>query len=240
MPSNATKTQVGWSQAINRQDLILFDQHRSEAHPLGRPWWCVVEKQVNGSAPAPVGEIQPLNRDIVIDEGVTAKGWDAPWIPEQKYMTLAVHTMQGNRFRIDYQRMITDYREANLAYYRRANEEAAARNWPSVPLFGRVPFQLQSVKGIGAPPKSPKVPEAALAGDRWLLGFHAQPNEVLARILERDNGRGLAIYEDEIPVTGDSVVLSAEEASELRAFLSQRKQAGKMRAAKAAKTVADA
>lgn len=169
MPSRIVAPSAGWSQAQQRGLALFFDQHRSDKFPDGRPWWCYTERPANGAAtPMPVGDLQP-------------HGWTAPWLPESKYMNMSMGTLNSNRFRIAYDRMIVDYRQAWDEYYQRAAEEAAATNLP-IPEYGEpLTWKLKAI--IGRPPKSPKIPEAALAGDRWLLGFTEEPNEQLERLL---------------------------------------------------------
>lgn len=159
----------GWSQDKQRGLALFFDQHRSDKWPDGRPWWGYTERPANGaSTPMPVGELQP-------------HGWQAPWYPESKYMNMSMGTLSSNRFRIAYERMVTDYRQAWDEYYQRAATEAAALNLP-IPDYGEpLTWKLRAI--VGNPPKSPKIPEAALGGDRWLLGFIDEPNEQLERLL---------------------------------------------------------
>lgn len=207
----------GWNQNQQRQLSIFFDQHRSDAFPDGRPWWCYTENPANPKHPRrPVGEMIPVSADVQIPgEDFVIPGWESPWIPEPKYVAMATSTMQGNRFRFDYQRMVTDYREANTAFYMRAAREAAARNWPAPRLYGPVSFQLRAI--VGNPPKSPKLPEAALAGDPWLLGFSPKVNESLRKILDEENGRMTVTLEDagldEVPA--DEKVRSGQRAAHL-------------------------
>lgn len=160
----------GWSQARQRSLAIFYDQHKDgDRFPNGRPWWCYVERPADGAAmPMPVGELQP-------------HGWDAPWYPESKYVAMAVGRLSDNHFRLDYQRMITDYTAELRAYYAKAVREAAAQNFKAPVYGGAVEYRLRMI--VGEAPKSPKVPEAALAGDRWLLGFTKEPNESLQRLL---------------------------------------------------------
>lgn len=201
MANRYVHPEEGWNQNLQRQLSIFFDQHRSEQFPDGRPWWCYTENPANPKHPRrPVGEMIPVTANLEI-EGIVIPGWESPWTPEPKYVAMALSSMQGNRFRFDYQRMTADYREANTQYYLRAAREAAARNWPAPRLYGPVSFQLRAI--VGNPPKSPKVPEAALAGDPWLIGFSAKVNEQLKKILDEENGRLTVTLEeaglDEVP-----------------------------------------
>ena len=179
MATRTTAPVAGWSQDKQRGFAIFFDQHKDDkfrdaaGDPIfaaGRPWGAVVERSATGAAmPMPVGPISPI-------------GWAAPWYPDEKYIVkslgkIAVDGMswmlgQGasNRFSIDYAAMLRDYREAHQAYYDvMVQEHLRVLPGARVPGPGEpVPYQVQAV--IGRPPKSPKIPEAAIAGHRWLLG----------------------------------------------------------------------
>jgi hypothetical protein len=172
----------GWGQHKKRGQMILFDQHKSKEHPEGRPWWTSTEIQVDPSVPPqPVGELMPVSADIDDGEGDIIKGWTAPWYPEQKYMLASASQRIGNRFKIKYAAMQADYREATEAYYKRAAVEAAAHNLP-IPNYGApIPWKLRQI--VGEAPKSPKIPEAAMAGDKWLLGETKEANDLLRRYL---------------------------------------------------------
>lgn len=230
MPTKLAAATDGWSQDKQRIQKIFWDQHRNAAKgfPNGRPWWAMCEKQVDGSDAVPCAEMIPVGRNMLLlpngkmeiaeragvvkdlEDGTTldsgaifVKGWFAPWVPEPKYVNLAAQRLRGNQFRFDYQRMVNEYREANIAYYTRVNEELGARNLKTLKLYAEVTFEVRSIKGIGSPPKSPKVPEAAAAGDLWLLGFSDEENEALKYILARDNGRSAeAIEEVDEPLAG--------------------------------------
>jgi hypothetical protein len=175
MASKNFNQPAGWSQADQRSYAVFYDQHKCAKYPQGRPWWAVVERPAEGAAmPMPVGELQP-------------QGWDAPWLPDAKYITASIGkatqgaTMQEHRFRIDYGAMISDRRAAMKEYYDRAVLEAIGQGWQA-PNFGDpIPYRLRAIVGI--PPLSPKIPEAALAEDPWILGFSPDENEILARLL---------------------------------------------------------
>jgi hypothetical protein len=193
----------GWSQNKQRTVGFFFDQHRDTTYrdakgvaifENGRPYWAYVEKPANGVAmPMPVGEIIPI-------------GWQAPWYAPQKYLVKSLgriardgnwHTGPGttNYFRIDYAAMIKEDSDAMQAYYEIAINEAARLNITPLPQYGQpLPHNLRLV--VGRPPRSPKIAEAALAGDRWLLGqqmpeldrasgeYVIRENPVLARLIK--------------------------------------------------------
>jgi hypothetical protein len=241
MPSRITHIGEGQNQNLSRKVKLFFDQHKQELHPLGRAWWGYTEKQADGSDSQPIAELMPVHADMELDDGTPIRGWSAPWYPEPKYIALAVSGLAGSRFRIDYIRMQRDYEQANRDYYDRANNEAFSKGWDPIPLYGKVPYVIRALKHVGSPPKSPKLPTAALAGDRWLLGFSDEVNERLLEVIATDNGRlALTPEYDEEPVRGQASGLSASDQAELltllRAQQQSRKQAKVMRDAKQAKS----
>lgn len=192
----------GWSQAKQRSLAIFYDQHKDGSRfPNGRPWWCHVERPADGAAmPMPVGELQP-------------HGWFAPWYPDQKYIIMGLNRLSDNHFRIDYQRMITDYTAAMREYYSKAVREAISLNLPAPEYNGVIGYRLAQI--VGEPPKSPKIPEAALAGDRWLLGFHDEPNEALERLLV--TGNALIATPEQSVSHGDEIAALKKQLDELMA-----------------------
>jgi hypothetical protein len=173
---NYAAPEEGWSQAKQRSYALWYDQHKCAKFPQGRPWWSVVERPAEGAAmPMPVGELQP-------------QGWDAPWLPDATYINKSIGkaspgaTMSEHKFRIDYAAMITDRKQALREYYDRAVLEAIGQGWQAPNYGDPIPFRLRAI--IGTPPQSPKIPEAAMAEDPWLLGFSTTENETLARLLQ--------------------------------------------------------
>lgn len=242
MPSRIATIGEGQNQNLSRKVKIFFDQHRNAAQgfPEGRPWWGYCERQVDGSDAKPVAELVPVSADIQLPDGTNLVGWDAPWTPEPKYINMAVSYMVGNRFQIDYVRMQRDYENASRTYYDLVNNEMHAKGWDPVPLYASVPYVVRALKHIGAPPKSPKLPQAALAGDRWLLGWTDIVNEQLKATLDTDNGR-LSYTPAEETVRRPSVelaaselpLLSEEDQADLMEFLRQRRAMKHARDAKA-------
>ena len=200
--------QEGKNQNTTRSPLVVFDQHRDKRFPNGRPWIGTTEIPADaGGARGIIGELLPISAPMEVD-GVVLPGWDAPWVPEAKYVTMAIGTMTaGNRIRFDYERMAADRRAANVTYYTLAAKTAAERNLPVPQLSGPVSFQLRAI--VGNPPKSPKLPEAAAAGDPWLLGFTEKVNEQLYEILLDEQGRSAEFLarEDEAPAAKPSSFL---------------------------------
>lgn len=248
MPINRNNDmKPGFSQADFRLKATFYDQHRSAKFPNGRPWWGYVEKSVDGVAmPGVVGELQP-------------DGWNAPWFPESKYIIDSigratadgrlqqVGAMYEMRFRIDYARMMQDYTTAMREYYRRAVQEAAALHLRLPEYGGAIEYALRMV--VGQPPKSPKIPEAALAGDPWLLGFDTHENEGLARLLVTGNESLPTPTQAEQTVDARDVDMAAmkEQIASLTALLSPKakdprkvEQMNRARAAKVAKQAARA
>ncbi len=202
-------------QAKQREFAVWYDQHRDSTFTNaagvrvfedGRPYWSTVEK----STKMPVG---PVYR----------AGWLAPWEPPQSYIVTSIgkitkgHIFDGSmpkgmttdRFRIDYQQMATDDRQAYQAYYNHAVRVASDRNL-DIPRYGsRFDFRLIAI--IGPSPRDPRIAEAAMAGNKWLLG-QAMP------VFNQTTGR-MEVEEDEQLVRllkqGDSDLITAEEAERI-------------------------
>lgn len=184
MASKNFPQKAGWSQADQRSPAIWYDQHKCPRFPDGRPWWSWVERPAEGAGmPMPVGELQPGHPDRA------DLAWTAPWVPEQEYIIRRIGvatpgaTMQEHRFKIDYVAMIADRKNALKEYYNRAVIESLGQGWDAPDFGGAISFKLRQI--IGRPPQSPKIPEAALAEDPWLLGFSKVENVTLARLIEQ-------------------------------------------------------
>jgi hypothetical protein len=175
-PTRISMPAEGWNQNKQRAYAFWYDQHKTAKFPDGRPWWSVVERAADGAAmPMPVGEVQPA-------------GWSAPWFPPPHCITRSIGrakpgtSMYEHRFVIDYGALVADDSASMREYYRRAAQAAAQLKEP-IPQYGQdVSWGLAQI--IGAPPRSPKIAEAALAGDEWLLGFSDLVNKPLARLLD--------------------------------------------------------
>lgn len=201
----------GWSQDKQRLPGRFHDQHRSSLFPEGRPWIGMLERPAlqdggieTAALPMPIGD---LNAD----------GWEAPWYPEQKYFKYAQGgTILEFRLKIDYPAMKGDYTAATRAYYERAVKEAAALKILPLPVFGAViPWELEQV--VGPAPRSPKIPEAAMTGDQWLLGFSEEENEELARYLQM--GTQWVPTPEQSVRGADELATMKAELRELRALL---------------------
>src|SRR5262249_38788202 len=139
MPTKYQAPTEGWNQNRQRGLGLFYDQHRSSQFPHGRPWWAYTERPADGvHMPHPVGELNPY-------------GWHAPWIPETTYMQMSMGNLQTNKFRIMYERMISDYRQAQDEFYQRAAAEALQANLPIPEYWG------------GARPEAPRHCGAAAA-----------------------------------------------------------------------------
>lgn len=191
----------GWSQAKQRSVAIWYDQHTHPTKaPQGRPFWSIVENAASGGVmPMPVGELTPMDWE--------QSGIFAPWMPDMKYITARIGQSKPglsifeHRFKIDYQQMLTDFTAATRAYYERAVREARSQNLKVPRNLSEIPFELEII--VGTPPKSPKIPEAAMSGDAWLLGFDQEENEQLARYLKFGTAQVMTFEQAETSVSRD-------------------------------------
>lgn len=185
-------------QAQARAHAVWFDQHRDTTYrsaagerifEFGRPWWSVIEK----ASGMPSGPVYPM-------------GWEAPWyapqqyvvdsigrIPKQELLGIVPRGMNSDRFRIAYDRMRTDDQQAAQDHYRLAVQVAQNKNLP-IPKWGDT-MDPRLLVIVGVQPRSPKIAEAALAGNKWLLGqlaptmnpvtgqMEVEEDEQLARLL---------------------------------------------------------
>lgn len=226
MPSKIyAAPEEGWSQAKQRSYAVFYDQHKCAQFPQGRPWWAVVERPAEGAAmPMPVGELQP-------------KDWNAPWLPDAKYINASIGkatpgaTIQEHRFRIDYAAMITDRKAAMREYYDRAVLEAIGQGWQAPNYGDPIPYRLRAI--VGSPPLSPKIPEAALAEDPWILGFSQTENETLARLLQLGTGTEDILTAAQSEKKGDDVAELKEQLAALLAREAERDEKVKEKMAKA-------
>lgn len=234
-----------------RSHAIWFDQHRDsnfvntsgeKPFEFGRPYWSVIEK----ASGMPSGPVYPM-------------GWDAPWHAPQQYIVTSIGKIQRtealatfapkgvntDRFRIDYGQMIQDDTGAMQAHYKLAVTVANQKNLP-MPKWGEA-MDSRLLVIVGVPPRSPKIAEAALGGNKWLLGqlmptrdpqtgqMVVEEDEQLSRLIkmgreelwtpeqaERDAARRA---EAEAAVSGDQKALLEEVLAmkrELAALLKER------------------
>ena len=215
MPTNIKAIKEGFSQASHRGVMFWFDQHKDANYrnaegvaifEQGRPYWSYVERSSEGvAAPMPVGEVIPM-------------GWTAPFAVPQKYIVRSIGRVQNNGqwlkgagstqfFKIDYAGMMKEDREATEAYYTLAVAEAVRLKEP-LPRVGQ-PLSPELRLVVGKPPRSPKIAEAAMAGDKWLLGqqmpiwdaakgkYIVPENATLARLLRMHSSDYLTPEQDE-------------------------------------------
>lgn len=167
----------GWSQHKQRAIRFYYDQHKSKTflvngepiHERGRPYWAWVERPANGAAvPQPVGPIMPA-------------GWTAPWFVPEKYIVASIGKVDHNGgwvqgaqstefFTIDYGSMVREDHEAMREYFERAVREAASAkmDWANLQYGKPLPFALELI--VGRMPRSPKIGEACIANNDWILG----------------------------------------------------------------------
>ncbi len=173
------------SQASRRWVETVYDQHKSARFPKGRPFWGYVEIPSDPmQAPSFVTELVPGDHNDPMNSS-----WSAPWVPEQRTTT------QGggarSYYRLDmrkltltwlYPAIIADDSQALEAYYDDAAQKAYEKGWPAPAYGDPIGPQLRAV--CGPPPRSPKIAEAALAGDPWILGHTDQVNPELQELLK--------------------------------------------------------
>lgn len=277
MATNVKRIPEGFSQASNRGVMFWFDQHKDPHYrdaegvaifEQGRPYWSWVERSSEGvAAPMPVGEIRAL-------------GWRAPFVVPQKYIVRSIGRVQSNGswlkgagstqfFKIDYAEMMKDDREATEAYYQLAVNEAVRLKEPIGSVRYGKPLTPEMTLVVGKAPRSPKIAEACMAGDKWILGQQmpifdkakgrmvVPENVTLARLLRMQSADYLTPEQDEAaqemeaaaPVATGGVTLEMMEAlkAEIAALKEKQQQAeaakdrmAKARAAKGGKATAGA
>lgn len=198
--SAGAKYMQGMNQAATRGVAVWFDQHKSDTFrnaagerifEQGRPYHSIVELKTK----MPVGPVMPL-------------GWDAPIHAPQQYVIDAIgkatnlpSSVAGiltntttDRIRINYQRWRTDAEQAVTAHWREAVAKADAMGW-TPPVYGRA-MDPRLLALVGPAPRSPKIADAFIAGDPWILGMlmptrdaqtgqmRVEPNVELERLLK--------------------------------------------------------
>lgn len=183
----------GVSQRDRRWLETVYDQHTSARFPRGRPWWGNVEQPAEqiGIARPEYGFISLLmpgdhNEPLTSSQ----KSWEAPWYPDQ---VISASPGPGiTTFRIDTRRLrltwnyqaIANYdRQALDGYYQAAAKIAHQHGWPMPKRGDILPQAILDI--LGDPPRSPKIAEAAMAGDPWLLGFTDEVNVALHALLNQ-------------------------------------------------------
>lgn len=168
------------SQAARRYTDTFHDQHKDSVKaPNGRPWWGWREYAANqgtGGAPEPDGFV---GSDLMQGhhEGLEPS-WTAPFIPEIQFFDFNYKRAQVI---IRYDKMLAHDTIYYRQYYEAANRIAVENRWGPLAWGEQPPYAVRAV--LNNPPRSPKVAQAFMAGDRWLLGFTDEVNEELASLL---------------------------------------------------------
>lgn len=184
------------SQKDNRELATVRDQHKCARFPDGRPWWGYVETPANPKdAPNFCGPLHPGDHEDPFNSV-----WDAPWRPDSKYMQIDA---RRGRLTIEYGRIINDFERHRREYYDLCIETAYEKGWPAPEYGGPVDHKYRAVHG--PIPPSPKIPQAALAGDPWILGFTPQCDDDTLR----DALANKHVRAEPIPVREATVVPAA-------------------------------
>lgn len=182
------------SQKDKRYFDTFTDQHRhSPRFPEGRPWtgsreFAANQGAVDGFVSAELqpglyvaslqdGNGRPVQSEEDREESL-ASAWSAPWWPEPRYFEF---NYARRKIQIRYDKMMADDQRGMREYYQAASRIASQNGWTEVE-YG-APVRGSIVMIIGDAPRSPKIAQAAMAGDPWLLGFDEEPNPDLAKIL---------------------------------------------------------
>lgn len=188
MPTKPTTARGGalviGSQADTRYIDTYFDGHiwtrGKRQFPNGRPWTGFREFSAEKGRPDGfvTAELSPGEHFENDREATFASVWQAPWTPESRYFEF---DHQKKRIKLRYDKVIGDLSVAQRTYYTAAAKISNQNGWKETE-FGQLPrFQITSL--IGDPSLSPRIPQAAQAGDPWLLGFDEEANPELARLL---------------------------------------------------------
>lgn len=201
-------------QSARRYVDTFHDQHKDSLKaPNGRPWWGWREyasNQGTGGAPEPDGFV---GSDLVQgSHDGSEPNWIAPFVPEAQFFDF---NYKKAAVVLRYDKMLAHdtfyYRE----YYQAANRIAVEKGWPGLDWGQIPPYTIRAV--LGNPPRSPKIAQAFMAGDRWLLGFTDEVNEELANLLHISR-HGIPLVREEIaPVAqpGEILQITAEELKQL-------------------------
>lgn len=176
MPTKPTDfiTTTG-SQRDNRYTDTFTDQHRSSRLPNGRPWHG--EREMTANKGQKDGFCSPLTPGDHLDYSLR---WEAPWYPEQRFFK---YNYQRSTISIDYNAIIAHDQQYTNLYYEAAALIAMEKGLPAVEEGVLPPYMIRQI--LKMPPRSPKIAQAALAGDQWILGFTNEPNVALKHLLEQ-------------------------------------------------------
>lgn len=197
----ATKPQVevrsANSQKDQRWNATVYDQHTSARFPRGRPWWGVMEYPSDRQKePSFVGNLMPGDSDDPMHSS-----WNAPWMPDvvKTWNNVGTYRLDLKKQRITwlYAAIASADRLAMEDYYHKAATIAYEKGWPAPKLGEPVPYQIRQI--LFSPPRSPKIAEAAMAGDQWILGFSPQVNEELQALLAGVRAENLTTVPEPLP-----------------------------------------
>ena len=161
------------SQRDNRYEDTFTDQHRSERFHDGRPWNGPREYAANRGDPD--GFCSLLSPGTHLD--ISTK-WQAPWFPEQRFFK---YNYKRAKITIDYAAMLAHDVFYSDQYYSAAAVISYEKGWEPTTEGSLPQFTIRKV--LGEPPRSPKIAQAAMAGDQWLLGFSLEPNTLLSTLI---------------------------------------------------------
>lgn len=193
---------IGSDQQSQRYGDTIFDQHRSTRFPDGRPFCGSREYAANkGHRDGFVGT------DLMHGEWQKPHTtWSAPWLPEFRYLDINYKTMRG-QWRYD--KVAADDTLGLRTYYDGCAVMAAQMGGAEVKPYGIPSYQLCAI--FGMPPRTPKIAQAAMAGDPWLLGADEHPNEELAALLGMSRRFGMYVQDEPIvPLATAADVLKAQ------------------------------
>lgn len=218
----SSPTIVG-TQSANRYADTFFDQHRYSGDPRftrGRPWCGSRERAANRGYPEGfLGDLQPgeyiatgpdnalfvatQTREDRLASFRTA--WDAPWMPKIPYFEFQ---WRAKRISIRYDRMKADFIRSRQQYYRAANRTAAQLGRRGVN-FGEIPdMAVTDLVGFFDTREDPRIVDAAVSGDQWLLFGVGDVNVELAKLLQSwTDAVGYVSIPTAQPVVADPVLI---------------------------------
>lgn len=239
-----TKPQTGvmsvGSQRDNRYLDTFYDQHRfTPRFPEGRPFHGYREFAANKpDRDGFIGGMLSQGRHAEPGEdprAAWATVWTAPWLPEYKASYWDFNYARS-KITLRYDAVYNDDKKALDQFYQAAAKLAGANGWGAVS-YGVTPsYQVTAV--LGDPPRSPKIAQAAQAGDPWLLGFSEEVNEELSLLLGL-TVEGLKLVGDESrQIVKPEQILQAATAYDIQKIVAEAVAAALSaeRAARAAKT----
>jgi hypothetical protein len=155
------------------------DQHKGQRFADGRPFWGYLE------LPSDPGQLARADWRAAPRRSrgaQTATGRKLERAVDAGARSIMEINLRRFSIYINYPRMIADFKTAMEDHYRKATEVAYEKNWPEPSFLGPIDHNIRHI--IGRAPLSHKIPEAAMAGDPWILGLSDQPNEKLAKLLD--------------------------------------------------------